>query len=218
MEFLPIMGPPRAPQGATNVLLESFISGAAKAGARVKTVYLNKLNIIPCQGCFYCLDTNNKSCKLDDDFKLIFNDIQKADYLVLATPIYFSNVTGIMKNFIDRLISLQGSGFVYRNNTSKIRYKLFLLAVCGLEDSNVFLPLVNMYKNSNSNFCGYLTRTMSEVLLRSDIKEKLNWYFHAVQQAGYELINTGVISDGVQEILEKDICPRNIYKWVLSNF
>jgi multimeric flavodoxin WrbA len=44
-------------------------------------------------------------CALKDDLEPVLDDIRNADVLVLATPVYFADVTAQMKMFIDRTYS-----------------------------------------------------------------------------------------------------------------
>ena len=54
MKILGIAGSPRR-NGNTDLLLAEFLKGAVSKGANVKTIYLNKLKITPCQHCDACL-------------------------------------------------------------------------------------------------------------------------------------------------------------------
>ncbi len=50
-KILAVYGSPRK-KGNSTVLANQIILGAASEGAKVETVYLNGLNIKPCQGCY----------------------------------------------------------------------------------------------------------------------------------------------------------------------
>lgn len=63
-------------------------------------VSLHNKNIKYCIGCNVCQE--NKKCVLKDDMEEIYEYIKKADSIVIATPIYFNQITGILKNVIDR--------------------------------------------------------------------------------------------------------------------
>lgn len=57
-------------------------------------------NIKYCIGCNACQEEG--VCVLKDDMKEIYNSIEKAQSVIIATPIYFNHITGILKNVIDR--------------------------------------------------------------------------------------------------------------------
>ena len=65
-------------------------------------------NISPCLDCGYCI--KNKKCCIDDDFsKLLLDDYE---IIVIASPIYMSNLPGPMLNLISRF------NFLYNNKVN----------------------------------------------------------------------------------------------------
>ena len=62
------------------------------------------MNFKGCQGCGYCKAT--EGCKLKDDMTEAYDAIKDADALVFAAPIYFSQMTGQMRLFLDRFYAL----------------------------------------------------------------------------------------------------------------
>lgn len=61
------------------------------------------LNLSPCNGCSTCFD--NGICPLDDvdGFNSVKENILEADLVIIISPVYVNNVSGIIKNFIDRI-------------------------------------------------------------------------------------------------------------------
>lgn len=68
-----------------------------------KEIYVNNIKIKPCQGCKNCFKFGK--CLLDDydDMSKIKRELLYADLLIIATPIYFNNIPGIFKLFLDRI-------------------------------------------------------------------------------------------------------------------
>ena len=60
-----------------------------------------------CDGCGVCSKTGK--CKIDDDFKHVFNKMTKADGLIFASPSYYESMTPHMKALIDRSGTFNGS-------------------------------------------------------------------------------------------------------------
>ena len=57
-----------------------------------------------CLGCGTCINKLEKHCVLDDYItNFIYPKMLKADKIIIASPLYMSNITGILKNMIDRL-------------------------------------------------------------------------------------------------------------------
>ena len=72
-------------KGNSQILCEQFKKGAEAKGHQVKIVRIMEQNI-----------------GLKDDMAEILKMFQKADVLVLATPVYFYGISAQMKTFIDR--------------------------------------------------------------------------------------------------------------------
>ena len=87
--------------GNSALLAEEFARGAADAGHQVEIITLRDKNIGFCHACDACMKNGGK-CILKDDMTEILDLYQKADVLVLATPVYFYGISAQMKTFIDR--------------------------------------------------------------------------------------------------------------------
>lgn len=122
MVVLGFLGSPRL-QGRCSKLLAKALDGAANAGAETKRYDLIRLNIQHCQGCFKCVfehhDLPVGKCPLKDDMAAILDEYVKADGYIFASPVYESNVTSLMKKFLERKIAL---GFRDKNEYGKIPF------------------------------------------------------------------------------------------------
>ncbi|RLG84048.1 MAG: flavodoxin family protein [Thermoprotei archaeon] len=102
-----INGSPRK-YGNVAKLLKIAEKGIIDAGGEAEVIHLCDYNIKPCMGC---VSDDQKICKfpciIDDDFNKIGEKILRAQGLIIGTPIYWYNVSGILKNFIDRLTSME---------------------------------------------------------------------------------------------------------------
>ena len=109
MKIVAVLGSPR-PQGNSAGLARKFLGAARELGAEVQEYQLNKLNFQGCQGCRTC-KTKSEACILEDDLAEVLAAIKEADLLVLASPVYFGEITGQMKLFFDRTYSYLQPGF-----------------------------------------------------------------------------------------------------------
>jgi len=98
MKVLAICGSPR--KGNTEAMLKRLLDGAKSKGASIELVLLRDNNIGLCDGCLSCDKTH--SCTILDDMQQLLGKMQQADVIVFGTPSYFDNVSGLMKNFMDR--------------------------------------------------------------------------------------------------------------------
>ena len=99
MKILAINGSHR--KGNTETILKKILDGVASKGARIELINLYDKNVETCKACMGCENTG--TCRIQDEFPQIFEKIVHADILVLGSPNYFNNVSGLMKNFIDRM-------------------------------------------------------------------------------------------------------------------
>jgi hypothetical protein len=94
------------------------LTAALEQGAEVQEYLLNKLNFRGCQGCRTC-KTKSEACILEDDLAPVLAAVKEADLLVLASPVYFGEITGQMKLFFDRTYSYLNPDFSSRVPESK---------------------------------------------------------------------------------------------------
>lgn len=71
-----------------------------------ETVFLCDLNLGDCHGCRACFDRGENRCPLKDDTLALYEKMRSADGLIVASPIYVDDVSGITKTWIDRLAFL----------------------------------------------------------------------------------------------------------------
>jgi multimeric flavodoxin WrbA len=93
-----IIGSPRLKKN-THTLVQQALDGCRSKGARVETIYLNKLKIKPCQAHKV---QDGKGCIIRDDMDIVYEIFEAADGLVLGTPVYYNSVSSQMKLMIDR--------------------------------------------------------------------------------------------------------------------
>ena len=91
----------------TASMLQKFAEGALSAGngVEVKTVRLYDLDYKGCMSCMACKIKGKASnvCRFKDALTPVLEEIAQADGLVLGSPIYFGDVTGRMRTFLERL-------------------------------------------------------------------------------------------------------------------
>ncbi len=107
MKVLAISGSPR--KGNTDSMLKQVLKGAAENGAETELVRLADKKIEPCRAVCDCFETDSE-CPLKDDMPKLIEKLVSADAIVFGSPDYFKNVSGIMKNFMDRTNGLCGTG------------------------------------------------------------------------------------------------------------
>ncbi len=113
-----LLGSPRK-DGNSDLLAERFCNTAKVEGATVRTHSLRDLRFQGCMNIHFCKIGGN-SCGLDDDMLPVLADLSEADVLVLATPVYFCNVSGLMKQAMDRFYSFLTADYLTAEEPSRL--------------------------------------------------------------------------------------------------
>jgi len=103
MKILAIMGSPRG-KGKTWQLTRRVEEHMQSADPTVEFEYLflKDTDLQACRGCFLCLSKGEQFCLLQDERAALQAKMDAADGVIFASPVYVYNVSGLMKNFIDR--------------------------------------------------------------------------------------------------------------------
>ncbi len=104
-KVLILLGSPRK-KGNSAILAERIARGAKSAGAKVETLYMHGMKIAPCKACFACQKPKSKGCSIDDDMQAVFKKMIAADAWVIASPVYWFNVSAQTKLWMDRCFAL----------------------------------------------------------------------------------------------------------------
>ena len=101
--ILILKGSPRE-HGNSSTLADRAADGAREAGAEIESVYLHQLDIRPCDGCDFCIETG--ACIINDDMQPLYPKLLSLDALILASPIYWFTYSAQLKLCIDRWYAL----------------------------------------------------------------------------------------------------------------
>ena len=99
MKITAICGSPR--RGTNYLVLKSIKDKYPDIDFKI--IMLNELKIEMCRGCYSCIQKGEQKCPLKDDRDMVINEMKEADGIIFASPVYCNHVSGLMKNFIDRL-------------------------------------------------------------------------------------------------------------------
>ena len=152
MNILVLNGSPR-PQGETAKMISVFKAAAEKGGHEVTELKVCRMNIHGCLACEYCHGKGLGSCVQRDDMQEIYEKLQNTDMLILASPIYYHNISGQLKCVIDRFYALLypaapkrlkkvamflASGDPDMYDGARFSYEGDFLGYLGLEDLGLF--------------------------------------------------------------------------------
>ncbi len=114
INLLKIKGSPR-PESNSFFILDKIAKGISNSVSdiKIKTIEVNKLKISPCQSCFEC--NKNGHCIINDDMQDLYEEFDKADIILLSTPVFFNGISAQLKAMIDRCQAIWASKYEANN-------------------------------------------------------------------------------------------------------
>ncbi len=224
MKITAFNGSPRGSRSNTGIMVGEFLDGAASAGAVTEQIFLSAKKISNCMGCFKCWVATPGVCVIKDDMTELLGKVMSSDVIILATPLYVDGVSGIMKNFMDRIIPLADPHFEadengeWRHVKRYEKYpKIFVISnsgMPGLEHFQVLrLHFKRMARNFHSEVLGEIYRDSGE-LLKDEIlmlKPVIKNYKKLLKKAGEEFAINSELSQKMQNRLEKPLIPGKMF-------
>ena len=132
MKILMINGSPQGVNSSSKIMLSALVRDVQNEH-EIVNITLAEKELYPCRGCYSCW-ANNRGCVIEDDFSGIIKSAENTDLIVFATPVYFGNVSGLFKNFIDRLTSTGNPHADVKLGAPKF----VMVANCGFPDEKQF--------------------------------------------------------------------------------
>ncbi|TKJ46455.1 NADPH-dependent FMN reductase [Candidatus Aerophobetes bacterium Ae_b3a] len=161
MKVLGLFGSPRR-GGNTDLLLEEMLRGAQSRGAEIERIFLSDWDISGCRECRRCEITGN--CVIQDQMQKLYPKLLQADYIILASPIFFYGVTAQAKRVIDRCQALWARKYILKKTSvqeESARRKGWFLSVAGSRGEKVFqgaiLTVRYFFDALNVEYAGSLT-------------------------------------------------------------
>jgi multimeric flavodoxin WrbA len=116
MKVLAFNGSPRK-DGNTAILIKQVFSELEREGLETELVQLSGKKIHGCIACYKCFENKDRQCAVkDDQANEYIGKMMKAEGIILASPVYFADLTPEMKALIDRagFVSMANGG-LYKN-------------------------------------------------------------------------------------------------------
>jgi multimeric flavodoxin WrbA len=99
MKAVGIVGSPRK-GGNSEILTAHCLKAIAEEDFETELVSLAGLDIRGCNHCEYCF--KNDGCSIEDDFQAVYKKMIAGDALIVASPVYFSSATALVKGLLER--------------------------------------------------------------------------------------------------------------------
>lgn len=105
-KVLIVVGSPRV-GGNSQIMADALEEGAKAAGNEVRQINVGRAKISGCIACESCF-VNGGKCAIDDDMQPLYGDMEWADVIVYAFPLYFYSYPAQIKAFMDRQFCAAG--------------------------------------------------------------------------------------------------------------
>jgi multimeric flavodoxin WrbA len=111
LKAIGIAGSPRK-GGNTEILTAHCLKAIAEEGFETELVSLAGLDIRGCNNCEYCFEHEGQ-CSIEDDLQPVYEKMIATDALIVASPVYFSSATALVKGLLERagFMSRRGNPF-----------------------------------------------------------------------------------------------------------
>jgi len=225
MKIVAINGSPKGKDSNTNVMVSAFLRGAEDAGAQTVNIFLAEKEIKHCRGCFSCWMKTPGKCVIKDDMAGVLFLAAGADIIILATPLYFDNISGMLKVFMDRSI-VSGNPHFQKDAAGESRHllpkearppKLVMISNCGFPERSHFQVVSHWIKraalNMHTEVIGEIYATQGGLLTLpiEGLRPVITNYLKHVEKAGKEIASGMKLSAATEKLLEQNFIPDEIY-------
>ncbi|MDD2904361.1 MAG: flavodoxin family protein [Syntrophales bacterium] len=226
MRILALNSSPRDNETSkTELVLQTFLTGARRAGAVAETLYLRNYKIKHCLGCYGCwLQTPGKCVQQDDMTDVLFNRYLEADLVVLASPIYHATMNARMKIFVERTMPMmdplkeppEAGGVPHRFEKMP---KVVALSVAGYWEQTMFDALSLTWRMCLGNdLIAEIYRHSSEFLSVPEFQVTVQPVLDALVDAGEEVVRQGKINPATMAAITQDLAPADIMARLAREF
>lgn len=150
MKTVCLLGSPRRDCNS-DAMAHSFIEQAKLCGAPAEFYALPSLTYNGCQNLFHC-KTGLNHCGQIDGLTPVLEAVSRAQVLILASPVYFTSISGQLKLAIDRFFSFFVPGYPTAQKKSRLtsgRHVVLLQAQGEPEDR-----YADLMQNFSASFTG----------------------------------------------------------------
>lgn len=230
MKVIAINGSPHMDKGNTALILDPFLDGIRSAGGEVQLFFTGELDIKPCSGDMACWLSHPGECSIKDDMERLYPLLRDADVIVYASPLYNNNLSGSMKNLIDRMLPIGQpfmeikDGRTYQPSPKETKAKkAVLVSSCSYWEMESFDPLIvwmrALCRSWSMDFAGALLRPHGEALRpMMEMGAPVGNVLEAAREAGRQLAEHGAISEDVQNQVARPLLPQEMYIGMMNDF
>jgi len=98
-----------------------------------------------CQECYVCRKSKTDKCYFNDDLSNVLEEVKTTEMLIIASPVFYADISAQLKCFIDRTWSYFGINGQSASHLTKNRKMVFILSY-GYSDKSHYNDLIKKYE------------------------------------------------------------------------
>ena len=202
----------------TEKMLDICIEGMGK-DLELHKFYPHKMDIKPCTGCWTCWKKTKGQCVQKDDFQKIVDVYVRADYFLIAAPLYYFSFPATVKNVIDRFFCFlepaqQASS---RGGTEHLKRgdhhpKTVLISSCGFPEFENFDLLRSLFRRICEDMdWPHAGEILVPAAGAANAPKLFDKKLERIRQAGSQLVKDGIPPD-TTKVIAQPVMPVEDYR------
>lgn len=210
----------------TEKILDLFLAGMKPT--EYKKFYPHQLTINYCTGCMTCWMKTPGQCVIKDDMTAFLKtEIEEADAIILASPVYVDGFSAQIKTVLDRcfalldpFITLDNEGHCHHERFKPKKQAAVLISTCGFSENDNF----NHIRRHFAAFCrNFAWQNAGEVLVSASAlgftdDGLYDNKYKAVTKAGREFVANGRISAATMQTISEEVMKAGEYTEMVNKF
>lgn len=215
MKIVVINGSPKGESSNTNKMVNAFLKGAQEVGANTINIFLAENEIKHCRGCHVCWTKGPGQCVISDDMLKVLSLVGGADVIIFASPVYFENISGMLKTFMDRMTMLGSPHSQKDEKEVGVQTeaeelhgpKLMMISSCGHPNSSEFdvtsLWIKRVALKMNMELIGEIYAGQGKFLTTPPeyLRPMVSNYLQLLETAGKEIASNKKLSAATERLL-----------------
>ena len=209
----------------TEIILDYFLMGMEPV--EYKKFYPHKLTIKYCRGCMACWFKTPGQCVIKDDMTAFLKtEIEEADIVILASPVYVDGFNAQLKTVLDRcfafldpLIITDENGHCRHKRFKPREQKAVLISTCGFSERDNFEHMRQHFAALCRNL-GW--QNSGEILVSAGALGFISGFYdekyEAVKKAGKEFAKSGRVSSETMQIISEENMKAEDYLKIVNEF
>lgn len=212
MRIVSINGSPKGKSSNTNVMLQALLRGLRSPDTEVHEITLAEKEVRYCRGCYTCWTKTPGRCVIDDDMNALISLMQDTDLFLIGSPLYFNNISGTLKVFIDRLTAAGGNPHDPKDRADPPpKPRFVMVSNCGFPYRSQFAVVSLWVKAFVAMMQGELIAefytTDGKVLTQADEGQAASRtrYLAYLEQCGRRILDRGELAPEHERMLDRNI-------------